>query len=80
MYALYVAMCPLRPSGAGSMKPKDHYEARNRTAAGVILVDVDRYGGPEAALVRWARAWMERNGGREQEGAQMRLFEKSEAA
>jgi hypothetical protein len=35
---------------------KAQYDARNREAAELILDDVDRHGGDDAALVRWARA------------------------
>jgi hypothetical protein len=36
------------------------YDAGNRTAAAIILADVERYGGEESLMVRWARAVMEK--------------------
>ena len=34
----------------------DDYRRQNVLCAQVILADVAKYGGPEAGLVRWARA------------------------
>ena len=38
------------------------YDARNLEAAVLILADPDRFGGDTAALPRWARAFIHRNG------------------
>jgi hypothetical protein len=40
---------------APTKRAADHYHAQNRLAAGIILQDVQRYGGEGAGLVQWAR-------------------------
>ena len=40
----------------------DKYDSGNLASAQLILADVDRWGGEDAALVMWARAVIERLG------------------
>lgn len=32
-----------------------HYDKQNRACAEIVLADVEKHGGEESALVRWAR-------------------------
>lgn len=41
-------------------KKLDQYDSANLTSARIILNDPDRWGGPEAGLVQWAKAVVER--------------------
>jgi len=41
-------------------KKRSDFATANREAAGVILSDVQRYGGRESALVQWADAILNR--------------------
>jgi hypothetical protein len=41
----------------------DRYASGNEISARVILTDVDRHGGEDAALVLWARLYLRRTGG-----------------
>lgn len=49
------------------------YDAQNRLAARLILADPERFGGPEAGLVRWARLVVERQTSEQEQGE---LFER----
>ena len=60
-------------------RSKQRYEARNLEAATVILSDSATY--PEgSALARWAELWLFNHTPQPEEGGQLRLFEKTEAA
>ena len=38
------------------------FDADNRLTAGIVLDDVEKYGGESAGLVRWARLWASKHG------------------
>lgn len=53
-------------------KQRDHYTWANRLAADLVLRNIERHGGPNAGLVRWAQLFRERDL-REQQGADLRI-------
>ena len=42
-------------------RAKTTFDRGNLEAAGLILADAERYGGPDSLLCLWARQWMERH-------------------
>jgi hypothetical protein len=45
-----------------SMRMLAQFEQQNRQSAEIILADIDRHGGEQSGVVRWARLFMERIG------------------
>ena len=57
-------MLLLLPAGETRERKRDRgrvYEDANRECAGIILADVERYGGEGSLAVRWARRVIERD-------------------